>query len=113
MSDLQILCLIGGSALLLIISIVLIIVLKRKNKLKENKEYPELLEALGGSSNILGISINGSRISINFIDKQNINKEQIKQNGVEKLVVSNKKITLVIGQEAPIIYKYLDENIKA
>ena len=42
----------------------------------------------------------------------NHDKEQIKENGVETIVVSNKKITLVIGKKASLIYKYLLECIK-
>lgn len=105
-------CLIGGSLLLLLIIIVLIILGRRKSKKKEGKEFPGLLEALGGVSNISNISLNGSRISLNFDNKKNVDKEQIKDNGVETIVVSNKKITLVIGKQAPSIYKYLKENIE-
>ena len=105
-------CLIGGAILLLLFIIVLIIVLKRKSKIKEDKEFPGLLEALGGADNISNVSLNGSRISLNFDSKKNVDKEQIKENGVETIVVSNKKITLVIGKKAPTIYKYLLENLK-
>lgn len=105
-------CLIGGSCVLLLCIIVLIIVLKRKSKSKEEKEFPELLEALGGADNISNVKLNGSRISLNFDCKKNINKDLIKENGVETIVVSNKKITLVIGKKASIIYKYITENLK-
>lgn len=105
-------CLIGGIALLLII-IVLIIVLKKKSKNKENLEFPELLEALGGAENISNVILNGSRVSLTFESKKNIDKDLIKENDVETIVVSNKKITLVIGKKASVIYKYLLESIKA
>jgi len=105
-------CLIGGLILILLFIMILIIVLKRKSKSKENKEFPGLLEALGGADNISNVILNGSRISLSFDSKKNIDKEQIKENGVETIVVSNKKITLVIGKKAPIIYKYLLENLK-
>ncbi len=104
-------CLIGG--ILLLIIIILIVVLKAKSKKKNNYEFPELLEALGGASNISNLSLNGSRISFNFENKKNVDKEQVKENGVEAIVVSNKKITLVIGKKAPLVYKYLQNNIKA
>ncbi len=104
---------IGCSAILLIaFVIVLIILLKRKNRIKESQEFPELLEAMGGKENITNLALNGSRISFNFENKKDLDKEKIKDNGVESIVVSNKKATLVIGKKAPIIYKYLNENIK-
>ena len=103
---------IGGSILILLIIIFLIIAIKRKSKIKEDQEFPGLLEALGGAENISNVVLNGSRISLNFDSKKNIDKEQIKENGVETLVVSNKKITLVIGKKASTIYKYLLDCLK-
>lgn len=106
-------CLIvGGILLALLFTIILVVVVRKKMKFKENVEFPELLEALGGADNISNVSLNGSRISLNFESKKVVDKEQIKENGVETIVVANKKITLVIGKKAPIIYKYLQENIK-
>ena len=49
---------------------------------------------------------------MNFENKKNVNKDQIKENGVETIVVSNKKLTMVIGRQAPAIYKYLIEITK-
>ena len=85
-------CLIGVGSLLLLISIVLIIIKIRKKKNATCKEFPELLEALGGVNNISNVILNGSRISLNFDSKKSIDKELIKENGVETIVVSNKKI---------------------
>ncbi len=106
-------CLIIGASVVALLSIIiLVVVLKKKGKAKENTEFPELLEALGGAENISNITLSGSRISLNFDSKKNVNKEQIKENGVETIVVANKKITLVIGRNAPVIYKYLQANVK-
>ena len=99
----------GGFACLLIIIISLVIFWKHKNKIRASEEFPELLEALGGADNISNVSLNGSRISLVFDNKKSLDKELIKENGVETIVVSNKKMTLVIGKQAPEIYKYLSE----
>ena len=98
--------------ILLLVIIFLIIVRKNKNKDKISKEFPGLLEALGGRENISNIVLNGSRIGLNFENKKIINKEVIKENGVETIVVSNKKITLVVGKKAPVIYRDLQNNKK-
>lgn len=108
MSDELKLCLIIGAVVLTLILIVAIIIIKKRSG-KEICEFPGLLEALGGNENVSNITLNGSRISMNFENKNSINKELIKENGVETIVVSNKKITLVIGKNAPDIYKYLQE----
>lgn len=111
MSDDQLRWLIIGGSLLLII-VFLVIVLKLKTKKKGIVEFPDLLEALGGADNISNILLNGSRVSLIFDNKKNVNKDQIKENGVETIVVSNKKLTMVIGRQAPAIYKYLIEVTK-
>ena len=102
--------LIGIGVLLIII--ILVIVFKLKLSKKESEEFPELLEALGGVDNISNITVNGSRVSLIFDNKKSINKELIKENGVETIVVANKKLTMVIGRKASSIYKYLTETIK-
>ena len=104
--------LIGGSILLLIIIITLIIVFRKLSKAKEAEEFPELLEALGGANNISNVALSGSRVSLNFDSKKNVDKEQIKETGVDTIVVANKKITLVVGKKAPVIYRYLSESTK-
>lgn len=105
-------CLIIGGIVVLVSIIILVVVMSKKHKIKESKEFPELLEALGGPENISNVILNGSRISMNFDSKKSVDKEQIKENGVETIVLANKKITLVIGKKAPVIYKYLQESIK-
>lgn len=105
MSDELKLCLIVGGVLIFIAFIIILVIKFRRHK--EVAEFPGLLEALGGFENISNISLNGSRISMNFENKTNINKDLIKENGVETIVISNKKITLVVGKEAPIVYNYL------
>lgn len=92
---------------IILLSIIIIVIVRKTHKSVNKQEYPGLLEALGGFENISNISLNGSRISMNFENKSNINKDRIKENGVETVVVSNKKITLVIGKDAPVVYQYL------
>lgn len=114
MSEEELKWLIIGCSVILLISImlVLIVLLKKKNKIKESHEFPGLLEAIGGKKNVSNIVLSGSRISFNFENKKDLDKEKIKENGVETIVVANKKVTLVIGKKASIIYKYLIENVK-
>lgn len=103
--------LIIGVPVILIVVLLIVFFANRKKKSK-SKEYPNLLQAIGGKENISNVVLNGSRVSVNFVDKSMINKEKIKENGVESIVMANKKLTLVIGKSAEYIYKYLSENIK-
>ena len=109
MSDEMKLILIISGIVLVVVLLIIIIIKKRGSK--EVVEFPGLLEALGGNDNVSNIVLNGSRISMNFENKNNINKDLIKENGVESVVIANKKITLVIGKNATTIYDYL-QNIK-
>ncbi len=104
---------IGSCTVLLLIIIFLLVRLKNKSKSKGTNEFPELLSALGGLENISNVKLNGSRVSLTFTNKDSIDKELVKQNGVESLVISNKKITMVIGKNAQKIYNYLQSNIEA
>ena len=82
MSDVQMWLAIALCVIILFIIIFLIIARHKRNRDKANNEFPELLEALGGITNISNIVLNGSRISLNFESKKNINKDVIKENGV-------------------------------
>lgn len=112
MSNVLLWCLIGGILFVLITFIIILFILKNKTKSSENRTFSELLEALGGIDNIYDITLNGSRISLGFNDKKILNRANIKANGVETIVISNKKITLVVGKTAPQIYRYLTSCIK-
>jgi phosphotransferase system IIB component len=111
MSKELILYLIGACGVLIATIIILLLLINNKKKNKNIEEFPVLLEGLGGLENIENLSLNGSRISINFKVKETINKDLIKDNGVESLVVANKKITLVIGKKAQSVYNYLREQL--
>lgn len=97
--------------IVIVVSIVVIIILKKKNKNKEIVTFPELLEAFGGKSNITSVSQKGSRISVEVDNKKVIDKDKIKQQGVDTIVVSNKKVTMVVGNKmAVLMYNYLNEQ---
>ena len=106
----QILAIIGA-AVLVIASIILTIFIRKRRVKKETEEFPGLLEALGGLENIEEVSYKGSRVSIVVDNKKNLDKEKIKDEGVDTIVISNKKVTLVVGsKKAPLIASYLKES---
>lgn len=105
----QILALIAS--ILLIGAIIAIIVLKtRKSRTPIVSEFPALLDALGGVNNVADINCKGSRVSVVVNDKKIIDKNKIKNEGVETIVISNKKVTMVVDSaKAILISKYLEE----
>ncbi|HHU59866.1 TPA: hypothetical protein GXZ34_02965 [bacterium] len=104
--DWQIITIVG--IVIFIIAIITVVYFKRK----DNEEYPGLLEALGGRDNLLQVELNGSRINLSLNNKKEMDREQVKQNGVSAIVMQSKKITLVVGHGSKKIFKYLSDQLK-
>lgn len=104
--DWQIITIVG--IVIFIIAIIAVVYLRRK----DNEEYPGLLEALGGRDNLLQVELNGSRINLSLNNKKEMDREQVKQNGVSAIVMQSKKITLVVGRGSKKIFKYLSDQLK-
>ena len=104
---------ISASAVVVIALIIgTVLFLKRKNKNKKIEEFPELLVALGGKENITKVTQKGSRVSVLVDNKKSIDKEKVKEQGVETIVISNKKVTMVVGSRKSILmYNYLNEQV--
>ena len=95
---------------ILLVSLIVILLIKRKSK-DVKEEFPELLLALGGKENVNEVSFKGSRVSVLLEDKKVIDKEKIKEQGVETIVVSNKKVTMVVGKKSEEMFNYLNNQI--
>lgn len=94
------------------LGIVTILFLKRKKKNKKVEEFPELLVALGGKKNISKVTQKGSRVSVLVDNKKVIDKDKVKEQGVETIVISNKKVTMVVGSRKSILmYNYLNDQV--
>lgn len=108
----QILAIVGGSVLLLIIALISVIFLLKKNKNNTVQEFPELLIALGGKENITQVTYKGSRVSVIVDNKKAVDKEKVKEQGVETIVISNKKVTMVVGNNVSMsMYNYLNNQV--
>lgn len=110
----QKLAIIIASVILVIALTILTFYFRRKKATKRAQEFPELLEALGGKENITETSYKGSRISVVVDNKKNVDKEKIKEQGVETIVISSKKITMVVGNRKSIlIYNYINDKLNS
>lgn len=99
-------------AFLILIALSIFFVLRHKKRDKVIEEFPQLLIALGGKENIREISFKGSRVSVLVENKKDVNKEGIKNEGVETIVISNNKVTMVVGNKnSEVIYNYLNNQL--
>ena len=102
-------------SIIVVVALGLIVVLltKRRNH-KMEEEFPLLLEAFGGKENINEYTQKGSRVSVVVENKKLVDKEKVKEQGIETIVVSNKKFTILVGsKKAILVYNYLKKEINS
>ena len=102
-------------AVVLIASIVLVLI--KLNKGKKKKKEPLVLadrslyiESLGGEDNILESKIVGSRIVISLVDDSIIAPEKLLEAGVASYIKMNRKLTLVVRDNAQEVYERIFPN---
>ena len=98
-------------ALLLLVVIIMVIRFHVTKSPKVKVKNDEWLNALGGKENVKEISAVGSRLSLNLVDKDAINREQLKTLGVSSVVTMSNKVTLVIEGKAEKIAETLKQSL--
>ena len=98
-------------ALLLLVVIVMVIRfhVTKSPKVKVNND--DWFMALGGKENIKEINAVGSRLSLNLVDKDIIDREKLKTLGVSSVVSMSNKVTLVIEGKAEQIAETLKQSL--
>lgn len=105
----QIALIIGGGVLLGIVVVLILLFLKRKKKKPiDNSVW---LLALGGQDNIKEVNAVGSRLSLALVDKDRIDREQLKTLGVSSVLTMSNKVTLVIEGEAERIAQSIKSSL--
>lgn len=97
---------------IILITVVLILLLGKKNKKAEAPQIAEKskwMEALGGSENIISSEAYGSRLALQLIDKEKMNKDALKELGVTNFIEMSNKITLLLEDKAELVKKELDK----
>ena len=100
---------IGVAALIVIV--ILAILLPYYLKRKKEKPAPRLINktayvtALGGAENILSKELKGSRIVLHLADNSKVDKEKLKEAGVDGFILMSDKLTLVLKGDAEAAYK--------
>ena len=96
--------------LLLFVTIMIIRFFANKSP-KVKVDNNEWFVALGGKENIKEITAVGSRLSLNLLDKENIDREKLKTLGVSSVVTMSNKVTLVIEGKAETIAETLKQSL--
>ena len=97
---------------LLIILVVIFIIRNFLNKSPKVKvDNNDWFSALGGKENIKEINATGSRLSLNLVDKEKIDREKLKTLGVSSVVTMSNKVTLVIEDKAEKIAEILKGSL--
>ena len=110
----QILLIVIASLVVIITLGILVFKIKKRKEHKKTHEFPELLEALGGVENISEPSYKGSRVSVVVDNKKTLDREKMKEQGVETIVISGKKVTMVVGNRKSIlIYNYINDKLNS
>ena len=96
---------IGIAAFILVLLLVVLIVVLVKRKKGDSTPHhrivaSEYIEALGGLDNILSHSLVRSRIVLVLKDYDLVNKEKLKEAGVDGFIMMSDKLTLVIKGDA-------------
>ena len=82
---------------------------KKSPKVKVNND--DWFVALGGKENVKEVNAVGSRLSLNLLDKEAIDREKLKTLGVSSVVSMSNKVTLVIEGQAEKIAETLKQSL--
>lgn len=102
----------GVLAIVLFVAIFFIVRARYKNKPEPKKiDTDEWVNALGGASNIKEVYIKGSRLSVELVDKENINREALTNLGVKSIISMSNKLILVIEEDGEKIVDQINSQI--
>lgn len=99
----------GVAALIIIVALAILFPYYLKRK--KGKPAPRLIDktayvtALGGAENILSKELKGSRIVLHLADNSKVDKEKLKEAGVDGFILMSDKLTLVLKGDAEAAYK--------
>lgn len=77
-----------------------VIAKKKKKSGDENKLQDNFVQLMGGSDNIISKSMKGSRFTIQVKDNALIKQNELKQIGVDNIIIMSDKIVLVINKKS-------------
>lgn len=96
---------------LILLTILFVFVLKPKAKkdVKTSINANEFISCLGGSENIVSFQQVGSRINLELVDNDKVDKEAIKKYGVNNVIQMSSRLVLVCIEASELV-KLLESN---
>ena len=101
---------IGGAVIAasVIVFVSFLLFKRRKNTVVDDSSW---LLALGGKENITFVDAIGSRINLSLKDKEIIDREKLKELGVNSVLTMSNKVTLVVTDHAQEIADSIRSSI--
>lgn len=101
---------------LTIFSVIIVLVLfflfiprlKKEEKVEEpavDKEH--FISLLGGNENIFEVTLRGSRLTVSLKDPSLANVEELKKHGVDRVIVMQSKLVLLVNKEVASLFDNL------
>ena len=88
------------AAIIILASIFLFVFFKKKkNNTQYNEKITKIINELGGNDNIISATSKMSRIEFVLKDYELVNKDELKNLGIQGISKTSQKITLVVGNE--------------
>ena len=88
------------AAIIILASIFLFVFLKKKkNNTQYNEKITKIINELGGNDNIISATSKMSRIEFVLKDYELVNKDELKNLGIQGISKTSQKLTLDVGIE--------------
>lgn len=108
-STTKMILIIGGAFLFLTICMLIVTFIGKRKKKKF--DYNGFIDALGSLENIVSIDFKNSRLNITVKDKKEIDKEKLQDLGASAIIITSKKITLIMGVISEQICTYINNKL--
>ena len=104
-----------AGVIVVVLAVVLIVSLRHRKGKAPKKEKRVIdasayVTALGGSENIVSHVLQRSRIVLELKDYEAVDKEKLKEAGVDSFIMMSNKLTLVIKGDAEAVNKAIFPN---
>ena len=99
---------IAGVVVIVVAVLIIFLVIRHKKPKFVDSDW---FEALGGKENIKEAVAVGSRLSLYLNDKDNINRDRLKELGVSSILVMSNKVTLVIEGHAEEVASVINNSL--
>ena len=102
----------GGVAAVIVVGVIVFLLIFRQKKKAKKKPARVIsksayMEALGGEANLISHVRKGSRIELKLVDYEALDKEKLKEAGVDGFIKMSDRLTLVIKGDAEEVEKVL------